>query len=659
MTCPACGEKPKCNCTRDFPRAVIEIENPEALVLLRKVSIPASMGDDTTVPPAVGKYHNVILHYEANNHTYIYSSDGIPTLLEMDVPQQVWDSIDALQQEIDDMKNSPDVVDIVDTYADLMAYDTSQLGDKDIIRVLNDETHDGESTYYRWSITTQTWTYIGSTGPKSMQTQWAGNETNQDDTGDVVNVTTTTGDFKWEVGNTVTVNYTHKASRHNLKIDSVASYPIDNVRSLAGELDTGIAIQYICVTMSNQRYYRPIGRLRASSDVAGPVLIANNLTTTSTQGIALSANQGKVLKDAIDTKQNILTFDDTPTTASNNPVKSSGVKSYVDGLIIKGNAAPTTSTEGTVGLLYEDTSTGTLYILESIDTSVTPNTYNWDLAGPEVVQTPGTSQEDVMSQNATTSMIFSDPSARRHIMIGDGATNTGSGDGSVAIGYSAHAHGDTVSIGTDSGNDLAQANNQINIGHGAGKDSNYGHSISIGYHAEADNISAIAIGSSSNTSDNAKAIKMSAIAIGAAAKANGERSVALGNGAFVDSAGTRSISLEGQCFARGAVALGAGSAANTEGTVDVGAAWHMNGETWGYLGSDYRRITGVYDGQTLHDAATLAQGNTLSDSAPTTSTVGVLGQLYTDTTNMHTYQCTYIDDSDPNNPPLYTWTQRW
>ena len=51
--------------------------------------------------------------------------------------------------------------------------------------------------------------------------------------------------------------------------------------------------------------------------------------------------------------------------------------------------------------------------------------------------------------------------------------------------------------------------------------------------------------------------------------------------------------------------------------------------------------------------ATVAQGNTLAASAPTTSTVGVLGQLYTDTTNMHTYQCTAISGD------TYTWTQRW
>ena len=71
----------------------------------------------------------------------------------------------AIEQEIQDIKDNPDVVDIVATYADLQAYDTSELGDKDVIRVLADETHQGESSYYRWTAATSTWTFIGATGP--------------------------------------------------------------------------------------------------------------------------------------------------------------------------------------------------------------------------------------------------------------------------------------------------------------------------------------------------------------------------------------------------------------------------------------------------------------------------------------------------------------
>lgn len=81
MTCETCGEKPK-NTAKDFTKAVIEIDNPdETLVLLRKVVVPASMGTEEQVPAAIGKYHNVILYYEANQKSYLYSSDGIPTLL--------------------------------------------------------------------------------------------------------------------------------------------------------------------------------------------------------------------------------------------------------------------------------------------------------------------------------------------------------------------------------------------------------------------------------------------------------------------------------------------------------------------------------------------------------------------------------------------------
>ena len=72
------------------------------------------------------------------------------------------DRVEAVEQEVEEMKDNPDVADIVATYADLQAYDTSKLTDKDVIRVLADETHDGNSTYYRYSKSSGTFTYIGS-----------------------------------------------------------------------------------------------------------------------------------------------------------------------------------------------------------------------------------------------------------------------------------------------------------------------------------------------------------------------------------------------------------------------------------------------------------------------------------------------------------------
>lgn len=70
-----------------------------------------------------------------------------------------------LQSQIDAIVASSDVTDIVGTYADLEDYDTSTLGNNDIIKVLQDEQHSDETTYYRWSTTTQTFTLIGEEGP--------------------------------------------------------------------------------------------------------------------------------------------------------------------------------------------------------------------------------------------------------------------------------------------------------------------------------------------------------------------------------------------------------------------------------------------------------------------------------------------------------------
>ena len=100
MTCTACGEHPKKNTAKDFTKAVIEIDNPETLVLFRKVVIPTSMGDETQVPAAVGKYYNVLLVYEANNHAYLYSSDGIPTLLTSDVAQELEEKINKVADDL-------------------------------------------------------------------------------------------------------------------------------------------------------------------------------------------------------------------------------------------------------------------------------------------------------------------------------------------------------------------------------------------------------------------------------------------------------------------------------------------------------------------------------------------------------------------------------
>lgn len=418
--CTACGDKPK-NTAKDFTKAVIEINNPETLVLLRKVVIPASMGDDTDVVPAVGKYRNVILQYEANGHIYLYSSDGIPTAIESNVPQEVLDRIaeletdtglletslavetdareradQGLQQEIDELKNSPDVVDIVATYADLQAYDTSTLGDKDVIRVLEDETHNNESAYYRWDKTNSQWVFIGAV----------------------------------------------------------------------------------------EGYY--------TKDQTDDLLDAKQDLLTPGENISIEDESGALVISATGTKY---------TAGSNVQISPQNVISATDTTYTHFTGA-TASTDGIQGLVPGPLAGDEDKYLKG------DGTWGTVQAGPTVVQTTGTSQTDVMSQNATTSMVYADPSTKYKIRLG--VQGLPPGNAGIGIGYAASATGD---------NAIAIGNNST-VGH------------------------------------------------------------------------------------KGGVGIGVGATTNAQGEMNIGAG---SLTSFGYNNSAYRLLSGLYDGQSAHDAATKGQ----------------------------------------------------
>lgn len=276
--------------------------------------------------------------------------------------------MDGIEEDIENLKNNPDVVDVVNTYADLQAYDKTKLTDNDIIRVLNDETHDGESTYYRYSTATQTFTYIGTT----------------------------------------------------------------------------------------RQYTNFVG---TDGTTAGKAGLVPAPATTDT---------GKYLK-----------------------------------------------ADGTWGTVQ---------------------------AGPTVVQTTGTSTTDVMSQNATTSLVYYDPSTREVIKMGNHAST----NGRKAIG-----------IGT--------------------------YSVSSGDMS-------LAIGSANNgLNDNTKtkATAQQAVAIGPAAQSSVTEGVAIGAYARAN-------------VGSGSVALGTYSSTTQTGEVNIGTSLTI----FGYNSTNYRLLTGLHDPQSAHDAVT-------------------------------------------------------
>lgn len=507
MGCTACGDKPKND--RHFPGAVIEINNPEKLIAFRKVVIPASLGDDTAVPASIGKYRNVILYYEANSHVYLYSSDGIPTLIAEDIGDldELWEAIEAegtarteaddvllarieaeesnramadaaleqdiveeaaarasadsalsssvdslssslsseeaarqaadaalstaiadetsargtadttlqsnidgvasdltaeataraqadatlqnnidseasartsadsaldarvtanataisnettarqgadanLQSQIDAITASSDVKDIVGTYAQLQAYDTSTLGNNDIIKVLQDETHSNETTYYRWNATTQQFTLIGEEGPYYTKSQ----------------------------------------------TDTLLNAKQDT-------LTAGSNIQ-----------------------ISGSTISATDTTYAAGNGLDLTGTTFSADTTVLATQVDLATKQDTLTAGNNIQISGSTISAtdttYSDFTGTDGTTA------GAAGLVPAPATTDAGKFLKADGT--------WDTAGSaiNVVQTTGTSTTDVMSQNAVTSMVFADPSTKQQVQIGSGAAVNG--QGGIAIGF--------------------------------------------------------------------------------------------------------------------------------------------------------------------------------------------------------------------------------
>ena len=111
---------------------------------------------------------------EAGNSEDYAASQKWVTEIQGDLADETQNRIDAdgaIWTEIENIEAASDVVDVVGTYAELEAYDTSKLHDNDLIKVLQDETHDNEIAYYRWSTSTEAFSYVGAEGPYYTQSQ--------------------------------------------------------------------------------------------------------------------------------------------------------------------------------------------------------------------------------------------------------------------------------------------------------------------------------------------------------------------------------------------------------------------------------------------------------------------------------------------------------
>ena len=65
-----------------------------------------------------------------------------------------------LENTVDDLRNAQQLADVVPTYVDLQEYYAMHLDPEDKVQVLSDDTHDGDSTVYKWDGSN--WIYLGS-----------------------------------------------------------------------------------------------------------------------------------------------------------------------------------------------------------------------------------------------------------------------------------------------------------------------------------------------------------------------------------------------------------------------------------------------------------------------------------------------------------------
>ena len=197
-------------------------------------------------------------------------------------------------------------------------------------------------------------------------------------------------------------------------------------------------------------------------------------------------------------------------------------------------------------------------------------------AGPTVVQTIGTSQTDVMSQDAVTSMAFSYGGANQtqgiRLTTSEDANHASKNNDPSGCFVGGITNADSVSVSNRNTYATIIGNGQVGngcIAIGAGtKYQSGGGGPSSTYV-----VNSIFIGASSGGTGESSSSKASyVIGIGKNARAN------------------RS----------GAVALGAYSSASTKGEMNIGST----NTNYGYNSSNYRLLTGLYDPQNAHDAAT-------------------------------------------------------
>ena len=178
-------------------------------------------------------------------------------------------------------------------------------------------------------------------------------------------------------------------------------------------------------------------------------------------------------------------------------------------------------------------------------------------------------------------------------------------------------------------------------------------SIGFGINSVSSNQDSISIG------NNSISDRDGAIAIGRETAAQGNRVVVIGGNASATSDAGNGIAIGTHAEISGAgagyqIAIGAFSAASAERSIQLGGLG-TNNEAYSFkVGFSSSKNYKLLDGNTGNiPAERLAEIMIVSDTAPTTTTAGALGDLYKDTTTGLIYRCKAVDTTLPS----YEWEE--
>lgn len=485
-----------------------------------------------------------------------------------------------LQQQIDAISAASDVKDIVGTKADLNNYDTSTLGDNDIIKVLQDESENNATSYYRWHTSSSQFTLIGEEGPYYTKSQTdtlllgkqdvltagsnisisggtisatdttytAGSNITIDANNEISATDTTYSDFTGTDGTTagasglVPAPATTDAGKY-LKADGTwetitipqsgipatatffdQTYDSVNNRVASNTLNIGVPGDN-----SNMRtlVFSPTGG--SSNTVAYIRALPNGGLTIAPggyQSISFVANNyGRMSLNS-----NSLTGQH-PNGAVfrikdiTDPVDAQDVatKNYADNLVISyaslnGAGAPTTATEGKyVGQLYYDTTNDDMYYCSAITAQgTTPETYTYTW------NTIGGGPTVVQTIGTSTTDVMSQNAVRDTLFRAGGGGLSGLLIPQIGSNATGNRYGGTA-IGTNSyAGESATAVGSGVSGQGAYATAQY--SVAFGNHSSAITIGASAIGA------NTKAVHSGSTALGSTSETSRAYELSIGCG---------------------------------------------------------------------------------------------------------------------------------